>query len=193
MPEYGLEPLQPLKFPSWTVTRKPPFNFDQFYQNIKLWNHLLVEIKDVKVELSDTKFTLTLNTHYPEVVFSADYDYRNAIFDGVDMSSTGKCNATARSYDSSTVFNGEIRENDGLNYVVITNTTSLVISMGSLSVSYKSDNSEIGNSITEHFNNNWEAIVEGEGDKYLSIFSATYQIAANDIFSRIPYNVLFPK
>ncbi|KAK5638734.1 hypothetical protein RI129_013029 [Pyrocoelia pectoralis] len=192
--DYGLAPVIPMRVAKWTIHPVPPLTFEQSYENFELWNELQSKVSNVRAELSDTSFALTLNMVNSNVPLYADYNYRNAIFDNIDISSKGKYECLMKEYKATISFIGEIKKTAGVDYVVITNVTTISSNAEKLTFTYVSEGDpQVGNIITQKFNEEWYDILVLAKGNYSLIFSEAYKNAANSVFSLIPYNVLFPK
>ncbi|KAK5643010.1 hypothetical protein RI129_009177 [Pyrocoelia pectoralis] len=186
--EFDIPPLDHLKVPSYTVKAAPPLDFDQVYTDIKLHGHVSSEVKDVDVKITDTDFTLVLNMFTDEVTFECNYDYQNAIFDGIDMSGKGKTVLTVGKYSFTATFTGVISQ-----YLEITKVTVTNVNIESAHFDYKSEDVKSGELLSSHFNEKWETLITKEKQKFIPLYEGAYKNEANAVFSKIPFDQLFPK
>lgn len=193
LPDYDMASIEPFRVPNWTISAVQPLNFIQAYQNITLWNHISADIQEVQATVSEQKFAITLKFYISEGTHAADYNYQNAVFDGLDMSSMGKFRADVKDYSGTVSLDGEITKRGDVDYVLITNVTTFNVNIDYLHMSYITNEPEPGKLLTEHFNSNWYEIEKKTESRYIEMFSEGYKNAANAVFARIPYDVLFPK
>lgn len=190
---HGIPSLETCRVPAYTVRAVPPIRFDQAETDIRISGHLESEIKDVDAKIGNSDFSLTLKLFMKKITYDANYDYKNAIIDGIDMSGKGRKVFVGDNFEFTATLTGVVNQNDGARYLEITQVSIADVTLGMGRFSYVSEEDKSGELLTNYLTKNMRSILAEETKKYMAVYEEAYKIVSNAVFSRIPYDVLFPK
>ncbi|XP_031357307.1 uncharacterized protein LOC116181170 [Photinus pyralis] len=190
---YDIPPLDVLTVPAYIVKATESLSFDHTETDIRIGGHLSSEIKDVDAKIGESDFSLSFNVFIKNASYEANYDYKGAIFDGVDMSGKGRKVFLGDNFRFTSTFNGVVNQNGDYRYLKITDVSlnGPIIEMAHFT--FESEDGKSGELLTKLMNQNWKSILRGETKKYMTIYEEAYKKGANTVFSKIPYDILFPK
>ncbi|KAB0790984.1 hypothetical protein PPYR_02784 [Photinus pyralis] len=191
--EYGVPSIEVFSVPAYTVKSDPPIHFDQSETDIRISGHLESEIKDVDAKIEDSDFSLTLTVLTKKLTYLSNYDYKDAIIDGVDMSGKGKKDVIGDNFQFTVTFTGVVDQKGGERYLQITQASIVDVMLDMVHFSYGSTEDRSGELLTNYLTKNMKSILAKESKKYMVVYEEAYKTGANAVFSKIPYDVLFPK
>ncbi|XP_031331959.1 protein takeout-like [Photinus pyralis] len=192
--EYGLPSLEPFTLPKFVINAVPPTHFDQVYTNIKVYGFVFSQIEEVTAQITDDSFLIVIKALTGKVQVTSDYEFEGALFGGVDASSAGQCSVNIVNKSMTVKFSGSPQTVGGERYLEAKDIKIIDIKDEKVTFTFTSqDKPEAASLLTKKFDEHWEAISMDEIQKAVGIYSAAFLKEANVVFSKIPFDTLFPK
>ncbi|KAB0791874.1 hypothetical protein PPYR_03674 [Photinus pyralis] len=192
--EYGLLSLEPITLERFVVKAVPPTHFDQVYTNIKVYGYMSSQIEEVTAQITDDSFSITIKPFTEKVQITSGYQFDGAIFGGVDVSSAGQCSATIVNKTMTIKFSGSPKTVGGETYLEAKGIQITDPKAEKVTFTFTSeDKPEAASLLTKSFNQHWGVIATDELQKTMGVYSAAFLKEANVVFSKIPFDTLFPK
>ncbi|XP_031331587.1 uncharacterized protein LOC116162181 isoform X2 [Photinus pyralis] len=186
--EFGIPVLEPMRYPSYTFVPLPPVLYRHVYTDIEMLGCLDAEIKDVDAHFEEASFFIVIVALLNKVRYDAHYEYFGRILDSVDSYTEGTCGYESRNTVEITL-RGVTEE-----FIEVTDVKVNVVDVESIVFNYQSaQDPEVAKMLSKYLNDNWKAELGNEDHKYAMLYAEVFRNASNAIFSKIPFELLFPK
>ncbi|KAB0797638.1 hypothetical protein PPYR_08631 [Photinus pyralis] len=186
----GIGASQPLKVNAWTAAPGYLVDFPQKYKNLRLYNHIFNRILNVQSNVTNTGVVLTMNVYNPEVALRADFEFQNATFLGVPVSSRGSVTYRHQGYWGTVTMSGGIIQKGHEKYLSISNFT-IEFNASKVLFSFKTGNSSQDASLNQLFGDNWDIALNDVKASYEALYAYSYSKVWNTICSLYPFDSLF--
>ena len=186
LPEYEIAPIEPIVIPEWIVPARPPLNYEQKHKNWIIHNFAGSTVKDAQIHFNNADFFLTIIAHNPEISARLEYQYDNAILDGIDVSSTGFFSYTYNGVELQIDFHGKIEKQ-----IRFTEAKLRIISIEKFNSKFESNETEKIKVMVNYYNENAQYLVATEKRGYEMSYANALMAIANNVFSKFPAEKLF--
>ncbi|KAF5284179.1 hypothetical protein FQR65_LT00179 [Abscondita terminalis] len=192
VPELEIPPMQPISVPKWVVHSIGILNFEEYYENIVCYNHASSTINFVESKISDDRFWIRVQGYNPEIRFVADYVFKDAVVNGINISSSGNVAYSHYGYNFELVMSGSVTEDKGFKQLTITES-SVNMTAENFVIVYKNENLDLSKRMSEFLTNNWSKLFDVVKYQFAAIYAEAYKKLANLVFSKVDFDELFPK
>uniref|UniRef100_A0A1Y1LND4 Uncharacterized protein n=1 Tax=Photinus pyralis TaxID=7054 RepID=A0A1Y1LND4_PHOPY len=191
VPEHQLPVLlEPLKIEHASLLhdiKTPPIKFVGEYTNIRMYNLTVCNITKIDFEHHAHEFSYQYHFSNPQIKGFADFNYKDLILDGKNLSCSGQ---GSWSYDDADVVFGITVKVDhkphGAVSAQVTNST-LKFLKATLSVNYVSEESpERAEGLNALVKDHAQAIYDGTIQDFAGIYNTAIRNVVNEILSRVP-------
>jgi len=196
LPDLKIGKLEPLVISSAQIGEgKGAVNVAQNYKNFKIYGISDSIVDSVNFTISDDQRSCSLNlkAHSPEYRFEADYKLSGRVL-LLPVVGDGQCNVTSKNINVEIYTHGELYEKKGKDYM---RATTVDIKLNPGLVTYYFGNlfngdKVLGDRINTLLNDNWKEIYEDVREGYESLFGSVVLNYINGVYSKFPFNELFP-
>ncbi|KAB0797517.1 hypothetical protein PPYR_08510 [Photinus pyralis] len=183
--------VQPMRLSQGVVPAGQVWTFDQYYHDVEMYNHAMSTVTHVESSITNNTLTFAINISNPDVVFKTDYEYKNAFFDGFNVTSKGKVIHHHEGYVGVVQITGDIEGEGDTKHVTITDVAVSFVT-SKLTFDYNTADPQFDAWLGKLFADNMESIFNDMKGAYGDFYAYAYNtIIITPIFTTFSYNDLF--
>ncbi|KAB0796073.1 hypothetical protein PPYR_10134 [Photinus pyralis] len=194
LPELGIKHVLPLKIAQLSIEEgSGHVKVTQHYQNVDILSCENIQAESVEATFGDDSFRMVLKAFSPNITLYADYD-----FDGfmlfLPMKGEGKATLTIKQVTIGADIVGEVVTTNGQKYAQV-NTFNITLDPKDAYYEFTNlfDGDEtLGRELNHIMNAQWDALFHDVKHGYEEALSEVSKSATNQIFAKVPYDILCP-
>ncbi|KAL0275799.1 UNVERIFIED_CONTAM: hypothetical protein PYX00_003543 [Menopon gallinae] len=192
-PPLGLYPIDPLDITALNIDQgSGPVSIDLKFKDLKIYGFKDAKISDVKADVPNFRFSAKVTV--PEVSLKGKYNINGKVLI-LPITGNGDCVLTMDDVAAQVELLGKERKKDGRLYM---NVQKFDFKFDLKKFKLKFENlfngdKALGENMNQFINENWNEILLELKPSIQEAFGAVFAEISNRIFSKVPYNDIFPE